>query len=200
VGAYVKFCSVGEQDCAPDLRTEFMTRYGPPLGLMWAPKNFFNIRQATSRFDEAYPAAVIPGLANFPYESLRIRTEVSSITVVNAFGTLLLSGGSFDVLREQTRTTVSLALNALVIPLGWLDATDQATTAIPDVRWGTGEQHTYRYFDASSKESLAIIYSPIARVGLADPSAIEQVQFKHLAAVPEPQTALLFLLGRACCG
>lgn len=197
VGAYVKFCPVGEQDCAPDLRTEFMTRHSPPLALTWAPKSFFDIRQATSRFDEVYPAAVIPGLVNVPYESLRTRTEVSSVTFVNAFGTLLLPGGSFDVLREQTHTTVSLALDALVRPLGWLDATDQATTAIPDVRWGTWEQYTYRYFDASSKESLAITYSPIARVGLADPSAIEQVQFKHLAAVPEPQTALLFLLGLA---
>lgn len=197
VGAYVRYCNDGDPACTPDLRTEFMTRYRPPLALTWAPKNFFDIRQATSRFDEVYPAAVIPGLASFTYESLRTRTEVSSVTRVYAYGTLLLPGGSFDVLREQTQTIVSIELDALVRPLGWLDVTDQATTAIPDVRWGTWEQYTYRYFDASSKESLAITYSPIATVGLADPSAIEQVQFKHLSAVPEPQTALLFLLGLA---
>lgn len=197
VGAYVKYCAVGDPACTPDWRTEFMTRYSFPLELTWAPKNVFDVRQAVSRVDEVYPAAVIPGLSNFAYQSLRIRAEVSSVTAVNAFGTLLLPGGSFDVLREQTRTIVSLALDALVMPLGWLDVTDQATTAIPDVRWGTWEQYTYRYFDASSKESLAITYSPIARSGFADPGVIEQVQFKHLAAVPEPQTALLFLLGLA---
>jgi len=198
VGAYAKYCYAGDPGCTPDLRTEFMTRYRPALELTWAPNNFFDIRQAMSRADEVYPAADISGLSfNTLIQALRVRAEVSSVTAVYAHGTLLLPGGSFDVLREQTRTTVNLTLDANIPPLGWLDITDQATTAIPDVRWGSWEQYTYRYFDASSKESLAITYSPIARFGFADPGVIEQVQFMHLAAVPEPQTAMLFLLGLA---
>lgn len=197
VGAYVNFCAVGDLACTPDSRTEFMTRYRTPLVLTWAPKNFFDIRQTLSRVDELYPAAPIQGLSVFPYDLLRVRAEVSSVSLITGFGTLLLPGGSFEVLREQTRTIVTLTLDGRVPPLGFLDLTDHAETAIPDAHWGSWEQYTYRYFDADSKESLAITYSPIARSGLADATAIEQVQFKYLAAVPEPQTAVLLVVGLA---
>ncbi len=199
VGAFVKPTSActGDPNCTPDLRTVFMTRYSP-LNLAWAPKNFFDIRQGTANAIEEYPSTYIPGLSDVlpTFTELRIRAAETGLTNVNAFGTLLLPGGSFDVLREVTRRSVELRLEANVPPLGWLDVTDIAVQYVPsDVRWGTWEQYTHRYFDAVSKESLATTYSPIALYGQADPSAIEQVRFKNLAAVPEPRTAPLLLAG-----
>ena len=187
-----------DPNCTPDLRTAFLTRYDP-VELTWAPKYFFDIRARNAGVIEEYEfsATDIPGLSDVFSTAtyLRIRAAESSVTTVNASGTLLLPGGNFEVLRETTRSFVELRLDAYVVPLGWLDVTDIATTAIPDVRWGTFEQYTYRYFDADSKESLATTYSPIALYGQADPSAIEQVRFKNLAAVPEPETAPLLLVG-----
>lgn len=198
VGAFVTpqaTCAWDANPTPPDLRTAFLTRYDP-LELTWAPKNFFDIRAGNAGVIEEYPATDIPGLSNvYPFTYLRICAGESSVTIVNASGTLLLPGGSFEVLREATRSFVELRLHAYVPPLGWLDVTDIAVTALPDVRWGTWEQYTYRYFDADSKESLATTYSPIALYGQADPSAIEQVRFKNLAAVPEPETATLLLVG-----
>jgi hypothetical protein len=200
VGAFVKPASActGDPDCTPDLRTVFMTRYSP-LNLAWAPRNFFDIRQDFANVFEEYPATDIPqALIDFfpTMVGLRVRAAESSVTTINAFGTLLLPGGSFEVLRERTRSTVDLRLDANVVPLGWLDITDIALVlAVPDVRLGTWEQYTHRYFDAVSKESLATTYSPIALYEQADPSAIEQVRFKNLAAVPEPRTAPLLLVG-----
>jgi len=197
VGAFVTQPSTCAWDASPTpgLRTAFLTRYDP-LELTWAPKNFFDVRQGNAGVIEAYPATDIPGLSDvFPFTYLRICAAASSVTTVNASGTLLLPGGSFEVLREATRSFVELRLDAYVPPLGWLDVTHLATTAIPDVRWGTWEQYTYRYFDAVSKESLATTYSPIAIYGAADSGVIEQVRFKNLAAVPEPRTATSLLVG-----
>jgi hypothetical protein len=201
VGAVVRpalDCAVIPPDpaCVPDLRTVFMTRYKVPLQLLAAPTQFFDIRASSASVLQEYPPALIPGLVNIPYTDLRVRVTVSSTTAVDGAGTLLLPGGSFEALRERTRTIVELRLDAQVPPLGWLDITDpHARAAIPDVRWGTWEQYTYRYFDALSKESLATTYSPIALVDMADSFAVEQVRFKDLAPVPEPQTAVMLLLG-----
>lgn len=200
VGAFVKPASActGDPNCAPDLRTVFMTRYAP-LNLTWAPKNFFDLRQGAANGIEEYPATYIPGLSDVlpTFTALRIRAAETSVTSVNAFGTLLLPGGSFEVLREVKRSYVELRLEANMPPLGWLDITDIAIQydVSPGVHWGTWEQYTHRYFDAVSKESLATTYSPIALYGQADSNAIEQVRFKNLAAVPEPQMAPLVLFG-----
>lgn len=200
VGAFVTPQSNCDWDptCTPDRRTAFLTRYDP-LELTWAPKHFFDIRAGNASVIEeyAFSATDIPGLSDFFTTAtyLRIRAAASSVTTVNAAGTLLLPGSSFEVLRETTRSFVELRLDAYVVPLGWLDVTDIATTALPDVRWGTWEQYTHRYFDAVSKESLATTYSPIALYGQADANAIEQVRFKNLAAVPEPETAASLLVG-----
>ena len=155
------------------------------------------IRQRNAGVIELYPATDIPGLSDdYPTATyFRICAAESSVTTVNASGTLLLPGGSFEVLREATQSFVELRLDAYVPPLGWLEVTDIAMTALPDVRWGTWEQYTHRYFDAVSKESLATTYSPIAPDGQADWDVIEQVRFKNLAAVPEPRTAPLLLVG-----
>jgi hypothetical protein len=209
VGAYAA-PQCGESDppqCGGDLRTVSMTRYRQPLALMSAPTQFFDIRSSVGQFSEIYPPALIPALIDVPYTALQVSSYgpvgVASSTVVDAFGTLLLPGGSFQVLREKTTLTVALKLEARVQAgtlVTWYDFTDRLAAANPDVHWGVWQQVSYRYFDNVSKESLAITRSPIALAsggdsGGADPLAIESVQFKNLSPIPEPQSAWLFLVG-----
>lgn len=150
---------------------------------------------------ENYPGfAIAPGVLPLNAEEFRHRASITAVTAVNGSGTLLLpGGGSFEVLRETTRTSVDIRVDAYILPLGWLDVTEVSMQygAFPDVHLGVYQQTTYRYFDAASKESLATVYMSVLDLG--DPGdvfeKVEQVQFKNLAAVPEPQTAVLFLAG-----
>lgn len=201
-GAYVH-CDPVSAACGPT--TAFMTRFQKPQELMFSPKQFFDLRLSLSAVSETYPASTLVQLQLPPginATALRVQAATQRVTAVDGFGTLVLPGGSFDVLREKTVTNVFLELDAIyALPFGWFDAKSNGfdgRSLLPGPRWGAWEQTTYRYFDANSKEALAITYSPIEEVGSVGSSlAIEQVQFRNLAAVPEPQTALLFLLGLA---
>lgn len=211
VGAYV----VGNPNGPVPLgaATDFLTRYtqyvvgtavsvgGTPIQLRWAPTNFFDIRQMSANTLETYPVSAIPGPLPFSADQFRLRVGLSAITIVDGYGTLVLpGGGNFEVLREKTTTYVETLVDAHIPPLGWLDVTDITAQygALPDVHLGVWQQTTYRYFDAESKESLATVY-----MTARDPSqpsntfteSVEQVQFKNLAPVPEPQTAVMFLAG-----
>lgn len=210
VGAYV----VGNPNgpVPAGAATDFLTRYtqyvvgevsvgGTPIQLRSAPTDFFDIRQISANTSEAYPGSAIPGYLPFSAEQFRLRVGLSAVTAVYGYGTLLLpGGGSFEVLREKTTTSVETRVDARISPLGWLDVTDIAAQygALSDVHLGVWQQTTYRYFDAESKESLATVY-----MTTLDPSrdintfteSVEQVQFKNLAPISEPQTAVLFFAG-----
>jgi len=179
--------------CTVDNGAVFMTRY-TGLKLLSASKQFFDIRTPIASVMEQYVGAVVPSFSQIPYTQLRDHVAVSDITAVDGIGNLLLPGGSFDVLRERTSTVVEMRVDALVSSLGWIDIAVLGG-ALPGVRLGAWEQTSYRYFDAVSKESLAITYPAIAPFGQGNPLAIDQVQFNNLAPVPEPQWLALWLAG-----
>lgn len=189
--------------CSDDTSQAFVTRVASPgLEQNWAPKQFFDARFGAFGMDEVYPFVALPGLSTLggPGQALRLVTRISTETVVDASGSLTLPGGdSFNVLRQRTFTSVSLRLDAKVelVPgfAIWTDVTEQIKQDLPHLNWGLWEQYSYRYADATSAESLAITYGPIARFNEGDSLAIQSVQFKHLAPVPEPSTLSLLLAG-----
>lgn len=222
VGAFVDGSQTNCVGCDPSSR-EFLTRYtrtsfpnlpeagstrvggGLPIQLRSAPTSIFDVRQVSVSAMEHYPGFAIPaGVLPFNADEFRHRASIDIVTVWDGSGTLLLPGGSsFEVLREKIMTSVELRVDAYIPPLGWLDMTDVVLQygALPDVNLRLFRQTTYRYFDADSKESLATVYMTMFDPSQEDPATfterVEQVQFKNLAAVPEPQTAVLFLAGLA---
>ncbi|TNE49124.1 MAG: hypothetical protein EP344_18375, partial [Bacteroidetes bacterium] len=76
----------------------------PGLEQSWAPMAFFDIHQSTSNVLTAFDApAAPPVLLNLvpAADSFRIRVAYQRIASIDAFGTLAIPGGSFDVLRKK---------------------------------------------------------------------------------------------------
>ncbi len=96
----------------------------PDLEVSWAPANFFDIRQSTANVLTAFDASIAPAvLLNLvpTADSFRIRITYQRLGVIDAWGTLAIPDGTFDVLRKKQTEYKSTAVDVKVAPLGWID-------------------------------------------------------------------------------
>lgn len=172
-----------------DLMGNTLIGLTPPLNLRRAPMNFFDITQYTSGAIALYDQpALSPVLtAAFPFsaaDSVRYRITYNVTATVDAFGTLTIPGGSFEVLREKRTQYREVRMDAKINPLGWLDVTDQA---IPLGARGLGVTTTiyYSFYNDTVKE-------PIAVVNTGDDGLVPlEVSFRHAPPGPPAGVAML---------
>ncbi|MCK6693380.1 MAG: hypothetical protein L6Q97_14945, partial [Thermoanaerobaculia bacterium] len=91
----------------------------PNLEETWAPVNFFDIHQSTSNVLTAFDAPIAPPiLLNLvpTADSFRIRVTYQRLGVIDAFGTLAIPGGTFEVLRKKQTEYKSKAVDVKVAP------------------------------------------------------------------------------------
>ncbi len=163
-----------------DLASNALFRYGPPLTERQAPLNFFDIYQSSSGILEkflpsAFPPALIAALPVTP-DSLRYRVAISQIDVVDAYGSMSIPGGTYNVLREKRTRYTETRLDGKIPPLGWLDITNEAILA---GFHGLGVDTTVSFFFYND-----VAKEPIAKVTLNAPqSAAAQTLFKYNAPV-----------------
>lgn len=93
-----------------------------------APVEFFDINTTESNILIAAASDELPGelLDMLPVtpDSIRLRVNSTRLDVVDGWGTLVIPGGEYEVLREKRTTQQETRLEAKVPLLNWLDVTD----------------------------------------------------------------------------
>ncbi|MCB0521168.1 MAG: T9SS type A sorting domain-containing protein [Lewinellaceae bacterium] len=171
------------------VQTEF--KFNPPVPERIAPLNFIDIHMPESSVNVAFSLADIPGgvldslgiPTNF-VDSIRIKVTASRIELVDAYGTLAIPGGTYEVLREKrteyTDTRIEIHLPP---PINWFDVTNQAGAGA-----GFGKDTTISYLFISNTEK-EIIATVTTDVGGTTP---QQVTFKDngvLSGTNDPVSA-----------
>ena len=150
----------------------------PNLEETWAPVNFFDIHQSASNVLTAFDAPIAPPiLLNLvpTADSFRIRVTYQRLGVIDAFGTLAIPGGTFDVLRKKQTEYKSMAVDVKVAPLGWIDISTIGGQQILPL--GTDTITTFHFLNDVSKEAIAICTLNTAQ------NQVTGVQYK---ALPPP--------------
>jgi hypothetical protein len=153
----------------------------PPYVERWAPLNFFDLKNHESALTIAIAADDIPGniFDGLPItpDSIRVRVATTRTDLVDAWGTLSIPGGEYDILREKRTEYRDIRLDAKFGPFPWADITDLALDALPIEELGTDTIVTYSFWSGDAKEAIAVIN--------ADPSGtqVESVTFKDNGVV-----------------
>lgn len=152
----------------------------------WAPLNFFDLRNHESALTIAIAADDIPGniFDGLPItpDSIRVRVATTRTDLVDAWGTLSIPGGEYDVLREKRTEYRDVRLDAKIGPFPWADITDLALGSLPIDALGTDTIVTYSFWSGDAKEAIAVID--------ADPTGtqVERVTFKDNGVVSSNNT------------
>lgn len=132
----------------------------PPTIERRAPMNFFDVNSADSDLQITFSSDLLPGaiLDSFALapDSLRIRVATERLDVVDAWGTLSIPGGTYDVLREKRLEERETNLEVLVGfgPFSeWIDV----TTLIGLDFLGKDTTLTYHFFSNEAKEEIAVV-------------------------------------------
>ncbi|MCC6724663.1 MAG: T9SS type A sorting domain-containing protein [Saprospiraceae bacterium] len=135
--------------------------FTPPLTERKAPMNFFDINQSTSGSLEGWPTSTLPTLFVTPLpfnsDSMRIRMVINRIEAVDAYGSMSIPGGTYDVLRVKRTQYQESRIDAKVPPLGWLDVTDQVLQHVPGTNFGVDTTYSYLFYNDVGKEPIAIV-------------------------------------------
>ncbi len=168
-----------------DLVANNLFEYNPPLPERRAPLNFFDINASSTGFLELFlPSAFSPLLIiqlavvtnNAQIDSMRYRVAISGTDVVDAWGSVSIPGGTYDVLREKRTRYQETRIDAKIPPLGWLDITDNAIQAGFN---GLGVDTTVSFYfhNDVEKEHIAIVTLN------NEQNSATQVMFKNTAVI-----------------
>lgn len=103
-------------------------KYEPPLIEQRAPMNYQDTYTSTTNISYAFdaddlPGQIFDGLPISP-DSIRIRLNSQRTDEVDAWGTITLPGGIYDVLREKRSNERTIRIDAKVGFFNWFDITD----------------------------------------------------------------------------
>lgn len=156
---------------------DLIPRFNPPIVQSRAPVQFFDIHQVSSGLLLPFSPDILPGVNQLPIappDSLRIRVAISRLDVVDAWGTLSIPGGAFDVLRQKRTEYRETRLDAKIPPLGWLDITDVAIQNLQLSSLGVDTSVTYQFLNGQSKEPIAVVTTDNTQLRAAS------VQYKNM--------------------
>ncbi|MBK7649439.1 MAG: T9SS type A sorting domain-containing protein [Flammeovirgaceae bacterium] len=139
--------------------------YRPPYTERDAPLNFFDIHAISSGIIEQFvPSEFSPALmlnlalqnGNPQIDSMLYRVAQYKVGAVDAYGSMTIPGGTYDVLREKTHTVPETRIDAQIPPLGWMDITDNA---IPAGFYGLGFDTIteFYFYNDIAKEPIAMV-------------------------------------------
>ncbi len=155
-------------------------KFSPPVPERRAPLNFIDNYLAETSLNIALPidsalAAILAqlGVPAGLADSIRIRVTASRYDLVNAYGSLAIPGGTYDVLREKRTEYRQTSLDIHTF-LGWIDVTAQAGAG---AGLGADTLITYNFFSNTEKEPIAIVQMDNSE------SVVEQVEYKDNGVV-----------------
>ena len=152
----------------------------PALVERLSPLNYTDENNSTSFVRVPYawddlPSIVTDSLAagfQITPDSIAIEVETVREDEVDAWGNVILPGGNFDVLRVRRWDVTDTKVKAYFPFLEWVDVTDALSDFSPLL--GQDTTLTYRYYNDTSKEPIAII-----RVDAVDES-LKNAQYKSI--------------------
>jgi len=105
--------------------------FSPPIVERRSPMNFFDVNNSNYAILVAFPTDSLPGAItnDLPIvpDSIRLRVAANRVDVVDAWGTLTIPGGTYEVLREK-RTEIRETLVEAKVGIGpfasWVDVTE----------------------------------------------------------------------------
>ena len=158
------------------LGVETASRFEPPVVQQRAPLDFLDSNESETNLAIAFstdnlPAEVLDNLPITP-DSLRIRLNVQRSDLVDAWGTMTIPGGIYDVLRERRIEVRDTRLDALVGFFGWQDITDIAIEGLGITQLGTQTTVNYYYFSNELIEPVALV------VANEDETEVQRVEYK----------------------
>lgn len=143
-----------------------------PLNYQDESQNSFKLTYVLASSD--LPDTLLSALPIVP-DSFRIRFDTERENNVDAWGTLSIPGGTYEVLRQKRVENRTIRLDAKVPIFGWQDITDLVLPLIEDAfsfPLPTEIATTsYHYFSNEAKETIAILY--------LTNDTIRTVQFKN---------------------
>src|SRR5690606_27336895 len=156
----VSALGIGGSGLAAGFGIEADLRYSPPLAELRAPLTFPNVFTGTSSLAIAFSTDQIPseildslGVPTGLLDSIRIRFTIERSDFVDAFGTLAIPGGTYDVLREKRTDYTDTRIEIHTI-LGWQDITD----LLGDFGgFGRDTSISYLYLSNTEKEPIAVV-------------------------------------------
>ncbi len=140
------------------LGVDLVARFEPPTAERRAPMNFLDINTTSGDLSIPFagddlPEAILENLPITP-DSLRLRITSSRTDVVDAWGTLMIPGGSFEVLREKRIENRDTRIDVRIGGFPWQDITD--LLQFGDFL-GADTVVTYNYYSNEVKEPIAIV-------------------------------------------
>lgn len=146
-----------------NLGIEVMPKLNDPQIERRAPLNYGDNNTSEVKITYAVSADDIPQelLQDLPItpDSLRIRLQLDREDEVDAWGTMSIPGGTYDVLREKRILEQDIRLDAKIGFLGWQDITDivlEVTNLGADVL-GNNRIVRYHYWSNTEKEAIAVV-------------------------------------------
>lgn len=156
---------------------EVETPFTPPYIERWGSLDFFDLNNLNSALTIAVAADDIPGniFDGLPIspDSIRVRVVIDRTDLVDAWGSMTIPGGTYDVLREKRTEIREIRLDAKISILPWTDITDIAIDALPIDELGIDTTVTYNFWSNDAKEPIAVITTD------ANESAITAVTYKY---------------------
>jgi hypothetical protein len=187
-----KFEAMGAAGATPQsLGVSVIARNNPAMLERYAPMNFFDIKQQTSSLN--IPFLLPDTLKQGPLaavDSVRARVTTQSTDVIDAWGTCIIPGGSYPVLRQKHTqyTTRGFDVQIKLGPfLSWIDlSTFLGSSGLGNLGGllGTDTSVAYRFYTDSQKEIIA------SATMKKDLSGVQTIQYKEntVTAAEEPDS------------
>jgi hypothetical protein len=161
--------------------------FTPPLVQLHAPLSFPNVFSGNSSFNFAIAVSDLPGgildsLGVPPglFDSIRIRLTIERSDFVDAYGTMDIPGGSYNVLRMKRTDINNTRLDIHVPLLGWQDVTDLLGIG----NFGIDTTITYNFLTNTAKEPIAVLTMDSTGTGIV------QVDYKDNGIQSAVETVL----------
>ncbi len=124
-----------------------------------APFSYGDDFESDSKSTITFAGSELPDslVANLPIvpDSIRISIEETRFDTIDAWGTLLLPGGEFEVLRERTHIVRFTSISALTF-IGWIEI-DPATLGGLGAFFGESDIYRYNFYTDQFKEIAATV-------------------------------------------
>lgn len=156
------------------LRLPVIAKFLQPVLERRAPLTFNTTNRNQSSFVVAISSNIIPDtlLSALPIrpDSIRVRFQTDRQDKTDAFGTLLIPGGSYEVLRERRYEVTDTKIEAKLNPLPWIDVTSFILTGQQRPRDTTIR---YYFWSNTAKEPITVLTTD-------DKDSITRTEYKYL--------------------
>ncbi|MCB0632671.1 MAG: T9SS type A sorting domain-containing protein [Saprospiraceae bacterium] len=161
-----------------NLGIDIQPKLNEPQIERWAPLKYGDTHDSAVNFSYALDADEIPqdllDILPITPDSIRVRLKLNRHDEVDAWGTMSIPGGDYEVLREKRTLDQDIRLDAKIGILGWQDITDivLGLTDLGGDVLGNSQIVRYHYWGEGVKEAIAVVtMNP-------DQTAIATVDFK----------------------